>query len=277
MSEEMKRTEHANPKTIESEVDFLVPDRTNVLINDISASSAWIDICTNLLIPELIVFNPSSLSRILEMSAVKFDKELADQNVAVLYPKIGGLKVKDTLNINSTLSKSTIDEFEVESRRSKPNTAPDVQLPEKFIEGVKGRSYDSIVIIDDVVVTGSTMSAVRNTTHFETEEIDDSSYNPSLRFGWSEIRITSTPLKWYGFSWMAASREEQTNTLRGFEKIRVGMSYKGESGQPAVNSISTWVNDTIKGQAVLEAYAKKYAKDTEKFIRFIKNTKGGEE
>lgn len=276
MFNERISSEKANPNIIDSEMDLVVPSGMNVLINDISASPTWINQCAELLKPDLIVFKPDGLSRILEMSMVKLGESLAGQRIAVLYPKNGGLKVRDTLRINSTLLSCKIDEFEVNSQRFEPNTAPFVEPPKEFVERVKECSYDCIVIVDDVIVSGKTMDAIRKATYLETDVIDSLNYNPSTRFGWSDIRRTRIPLKWYGCSWMIARRKEQSITLEGFEKIQSGLCYKGETGQPPVNSISTWTNDRIKGQTILESYAKKYARDPEKFIRFIKNTKGGE-
>jgi hypothetical protein len=59
-------------------------------------------------------------------------------------------------------------------------------------------------------------------------------------------------------------------------QIDTGIYYKGQNGQPPLNSLSTWVYDENKGEKVLQTYAAKYAQNPEQFLQFIFRLKGGD-
>ena len=67
----------------------------------------------------------------------------------------------------------------------------------------------------------------------------------------------------------------RNSNINNFSQIFSAINYKGITGQPPLNSLSTWLYDTKKGPFVLDLYAKKYTSDPEKFIEIIKSLKKG--
>ncbi len=281
MKESLSGTQVEIPKipTLAAQKERIIPYGTNILINDIGADENWKDECRRLLQPNLQFLAPHELSGNLEIALKRIREGLAESKVAVLYPERGGIEVQKSLDLGSVLQKVEYQEFRVGSTRYSPGTPPIIVLTQSLVDSLKQRTYNTILVVDDVIVTGETLKAVQNQICFETDEVNDTEYNQSLRFSWSEVELKRLPLNWYAASWLTSAKPKtQKPTLSEYRRVLTGLYYKGEKGLTPVNSISTWVFDETKGQQILEAYAQKYAQDPQVFCEFIAELKlkGGE-
>lgn len=279
MKEKFRDTQVEIPKirTLQTQKERIIPYGTNILINDIGADENWKDECKRMLQPSIEFVAPQELSDNLGMTLNRECRELAEKKVAVLFPGRGGVAVQESIDRRNIFPNVDYQEFRVGATRSFPRAIPAIILPEVLIESLRQRIYDTILVVDDVIVTGETLKAVQQKIYLETDEVNYEKYNQSLRFSWSEVEINRLPLSWYAASWLTSAKPKtQATTLSEYQQVLTCLYYKGERGQTPVNSLSTWVLDEIKGQKVLEAYAKKYATDPQAFVKFIVEFKGGE-
>lgn len=261
--------------TLKALKERIVPAGVNILINDVGASEEWENECRQLLSPSIEFVEPEALSTDLREVLYQSNRALAGVNTAVVYPKRGGLAVQKSIDLRSALPDVNLQEFGIEAFRSYRNAPPTITAPRELINSLQQGLFKAILVVDDVIVTGETLREVQQEIYRETDKVDESRYVPDLRFSWADIEIDRLPIKWYAASWLTyAKHKVQASTLLEYQRVFTGIYYKGEKGQPPLNSISTWVYDERKGQQVLTAYAQKYATNPEGFCRFIAELRG---
>jgi len=200
---------------------------------------------------------------------------LNDKKTVIIYPANGGLLLKNMSNIDECNK-----EYVVEAKRDSVNLVPTISLPEELIINLKNDKIEKILILDDVIVSGSTVKAIQDEVYRQTDIVDELINKKGERFSWTSNLIKRLDLKWFAGSLMTSERRKkdkgQNENLKGFEKVFTSIYYKGDGGFTPVNSVSTWVNDEFKGDLVLLNYANKYSNNPDEFIKYIKslNIKG---
>jgi hypothetical protein len=121
---------------------------------------------------------------------------------------------------------------------------------------------NSCVVIDDVLMSGSTAQSVRSFL----DPRDD--------------------LEWYAATWMTLSplqaKPRQApnifkSSLPGYISVTTNVLYQGSSGIPANNSLSSFIGDGEKSKIVVDRYREKYVDDLNTFngiletLRKLKN------
>jgi hypothetical protein len=246
----------------------------NVIINDLKLNEIKKDNLGSLSKRSLDFLEPEI---VFENLLALLPKELLnDQKIAIIYPANGGLLLKSILNINEYNK-----EYVVEAKRDVVNSMRIISLPKKLLDNLMNDKINTILVLDDVIVSGSTLKAIQDEVYKQTDIVDESMCNQGERFSWISGVKKRLDLKWFAGSLMTSARRtkdkrEQDENLMGFEKVFTSIYYKGEGGFTPVNSISTWVYDENKGDGVLLSYANKYANNPDEFIKYVKslNIKG---
>jgi len=254
--------------------NIIYPEKVNVIINDLKLGEKEKDNFRNLSKRNLVFLEPevvfeNLLKRLLQEGL------LNDQKTAILYPANGGLLLKNMLNIDERNM-----EYIVGASRD-IDLMPMISLPGELINNLKNNKISTILVLDDVIVNGSTLKAVQDEVYIQTNIVDDSMSNQGGRFSWDSSLTKRLNLKWVAGSLMTSERrrkdeKKQNENLKSFEKVFTQIYYRGESGYVPVNSISTWVYDKNKGDTVLLNYANNYTKNPDEFINYVKslNVKG---
>ena len=250
--------------TADKEIVF--PENVNVVINDLNLNSEEKDILCGLSAKKIAFLEPDIYSK--ELIQLIPESLLKDPSTSIIYPKRGGLIVRKSINLER------VSQYSIQAKRDGVNSTPYVNIPKQMLANLSNGDTKNILILDDVIVTGSTLDAIRSKVYELTDIVDYSDYNQSLRFAPTTTTTKRLPIKWYAGALMINARpNDQENNLNNFEKIFTPIYYKGQNGQTPVNSISTWVFDKEKGDLVLSRYAEKYSTNPEKFYLFIKSLK----
>jgi hypothetical protein len=114
-----------------------------------------------------------------------------------------------------------------------------------------------IIVIDDVIVTGSTLNAIRET-------ITEQSFKEALPQFFASSLFTLSPQKTrrYGNNGKPAG-------IFGYNTILTAALYEGESGTPPLNTISTFIGSSPKSKEVIQRYASKYAANIDLFSQSL--------
>lgn len=111
-----------------------------------------------------------------------------------------------------------------------------------------------VVVVDDVIMSGSTLSAVRRRFG------DDRKYFASSLLALSPIQNQ------YGFARFGSG-------IQGYYGVDVNTVYQGASGTPSVISLSSLVGESEKSKEIQEAYKRKFAKNTYLFDNTLEEVK----
>lgn len=112
----------------------------------------------------------------------------------------------------------------------------------------------SCVVIDDVLLTGTTAQSIR-------KFLDD-----------------RDNLEWYMGTWMSLSPlqsrpkrelDQFGSSLPGYRKVVTNILYQGISGIPANNSLSSFAEFDEKSNLIIDGYKRKYVEDLETFDHVI--------
>jgi hypoxanthine phosphoribosyltransferase len=270
-----------NPQRLEklpnlySQDEIIVPVNVNLLINDVNLDVYQQQELQSLSNRQMKFLSPLELSVSLQNQLIGLTPNLTEKKVAVLYPLQGGAIVQKNLNIENVFSNQVyIQQFAIDTKRLQPNSSPSVVLPIPLVDQLKNKQLDTILVVDDVIVTGTTIDQIKYQIYEETDEYDYSRYEQGLRFDYGEIELTRLPLEWFAASWLTYAKPKvQVKTLSVFQQIYTGIYYKGEKDQTPVNSLSTWIYDENKGQKVLTNYANKYTNNPSDFTNYVNSLK----
>lgn len=131
------------------------------------------------------------------------------------------------------------------------------------IRKVLPKKIEACVLIDDVLLTGSTAQSSRQ---FLSPLVDE--------------------VQWYGSTWMALSplqsktrrdNDAYKSSLPGFSRVVTVVLYQGTNGVPANNSLSSFIESGERSKIITERYKEKYVEDLETFetaldsLRRLKN------
>ena len=222
--------------------ELIVPEGTNIIINDTVFSDREIGRIFECL-------GPVILTKWIILNAEELTCNLAPQivsGITLLFPGEGSQFIKLQLSLPG-IDIPTQRIFE----RNKP-TVCNIEIPETLVNTVVENPFSPIGIVDDVVASGQTIQQIRKSLEFK---VCDRGINPKIQWGC--------------FTWL---RQKRANT-EGF-LMRAYIEYSKKSGIPAVNSFSTFLQDTEKGYTVTKGYALRYFSGYEQsFYDFIKGLK----
>ena len=151
---------------------------------------------------------------------------------AVIYPGEGARSVLRETPIDSS-KLDAIDSFFVPTKRVFENgkmIRVEVSIPDELAIRIDTRKYTDILVIDDVIASGSTLYTLR-------------------------VKLWSYPgMRFQAVSWFC----RRPTCVDGYESVQSVYRYWTREGWPALNSLSTLLRTDEKGEAVREGYTKKY-------------------
>ncbi|HLE48543.1 MAG TPA: phosphoribosyltransferase [Patescibacteria group bacterium] len=238
-----------------------VPDDTNLIIDDLGISTYVLEKIESLSNRNLIFFNFNELNqKLLNLISVKLV-----ENPLVVCPNFGSLPIYNQLK--NSVSKC----YSVNTERDRPNSIPNVNFPKNLINILKNNGAKSEFIVDDVIVTGSTVNKIAEMSefYFNSKQITIQP-DSDIRFGWTSSYYPNN-LKISIASWFLYDRKNKNqDNLNRFDKIFTAIRYKGGSGQPPINSLSTLTGSSDKSEVIRNIYANKFSDKPDELIDLLK-------
>lgn len=182
---------------------------------------------------------------------------LEPEKTVLVFPGQGSQPVKDLL------PKEVVNYFQFVNLLTKRRLSKEMRV--EGVDIINGRSVlrktlpsklTTCILMDDVVLSGSTAQAVRSF-------IDDRG-----------------EYDWYTASWMSLSplqaRDRKKDDcfksgLPGFRRTLTSVVYQGLSGTPANNSLSSFAEVNEKSEAIIDGYKRKYVEDFTTFDEAIES------
>jgi hypoxanthine phosphoribosyltransferase len=251
--------------------EILVPENKNIVINDTRIPYE--------VVSDEFYRSQTSIVSFEIMSAIEMTAELEKQIsiallgisnfAAILYPGEGAISLLDffsdeirtQIGIRQTYRVSSPAQYENNRR-----VYSEIEIDETLIEKIKTKEVTDLIIVDDVVVTGGTIQTIKESVEGLAAEYDDSEYDPTQRFSFP--KLVSPAITWRVWCWLV---EERANTKNFFTKAYA--SYRKKNGRSPLNSLSTLLADSPKGDSVRYYYSNKFWKEPEEFLEIINRLK----
>ncbi len=180
--------------------------------------------------------------------------EMTSGDVACVFPGKGARGVKRSLD-QQCLVGAEIFQFDIGRRVNDDGVVTGVLTD---IKSIRFQSDPRVVlVIDDVIATGYTTAHIKDLI-----DIPDAEYiamplmmlSPVQNPYWQNIQGFEEPCR---------------AGVRGYSRILTPLVYQGQAGIPPVNSLSTLVSNSTKGQVVRQQFIDKHVQDVEAFMRAI--------
>lgn len=229
---------------IDARYELEIPPGTPILLNDINAllkpgiNPEVVDQAVKILIGT--TFKPESALYIVARSLKTETQQLASGmlasaragRTALIYPGEGAKSVvRETLE--ELVEPDNIDTFFVPTKRVFENGKVqkiEVTIPTELAYGIDSQKYRDIVVIDDVIASGSTLNMLF-----------------IKLWSWRGMRFRA-------ISWFC----RRPTDVQSYESVQSVYRYWTSEGWPALNSLSTLLQTDKKGEAVRAGYIKKY-------------------
>lgn len=239
---------------------FLLVDNqsTRLIIDDVSYQSQvpvdqYIDLLLASCKGQTDVYRAQDLIRALNENLGRSLEKSQGKTTIMMFPMNGALVIKNLLGDN--FEDYPLVDVQTQRRIDMTTGATlgvDISNQEEIKEILSRLEPENIIIVDDVIVTGSTLRAIKNA-----------------------FSIDSTS-QWYACSLMALSplqnrqrSKTSPSSIEGYDSINAVVVYQGLSGTPAVNSLSTLIGDSDKSNAVRSRYMVKYVDDQGGFLNTV--------
>lgn len=229
---------------------ILIPNGTKIIIDDVGVRQDKLAQMASALDGQTYVYSQYDLVRYLEKQLEDFLRTSEARRIAYVFPGQGARSVQQMLD----------------GRLLEGSEAIDIDIGRKLLPngGISGIDTDTdkiefetnpelVVVIDDVVASGATAAHVREMCNAANAE-----YIVAPLMMLSPVQNMYTQ---YQQGW----GEVSLSGVRGYNQVQTPLLYQGQSGIPPVNSLSTLISDTKKGQVVREKYAGKYAINRDSF------------
>jgi hypothetical protein len=231
---------------ITTETAVEVPTDVNILINDVYLDKGTQQQISSFINKRVVWLQADELT-----PPVQTQIDSLDDGTIIIFPKNGGLKVKDNLNANGRTTCS----IRVSRKPEDLAYGRIVSETEQLLDWIQTLKPQSLQIVDDVVATGATVREIKRTTE----------------------QAVNTTFAWAVTCWLMRYPEKTNLTPSGiytFDQATAALVYAGQSGRHTpVNSVSTWIQDEEKGETVLKGYARKYTLSPQAFVDFINQLK----
>ena len=227
----------------------------NIFINDIEMPGSDFYSLSETLKPTGVLFSPYKMS---EWLVKQIDRNFSSSNDKIIVVNLGGggSMTSDLLVRNSKIN--IADDFKLNSNS---------QLTQEIINYFLVNDRFSVLLVDDVVVSGNTALNTKNGLLYETALKVDS-VDRNRRF-----TVNSKPTKtidWYLASWMLfGSSRNVTNYQDQFKQIFTGLIYSGTDRQPPLNSLSGFVESSERAADITTSYSEKYSTTDRSFKDYI--------
>ncbi len=162
-------------------------------------------------------------------------QEIDVQRTAIVIPGYGAQSVCRENDLDSRLK--SFRRFDIPTQRIVDNgkvAGVSVAIPMQYKEQLRAGDIRNVVVIDDVVATGTTLRTLRTKIQKESP----------------------IPVDFQAITWFCRRPTDVT----GFRSVRSIYQYWSAEGWPALNSISTWLKSDEKAAAVLKRYKQRFAK-----------------
>ncbi len=198
----------------------------------------------------LEMYNGENLVYSLKEKLEPLFRVLNKRKTILVFPGTGSKFIKTLMQ--DAICEMGIVEIPTQRKVNASGVVEGVELGEKtvFRETVANRKAENIVVIDDVIVTGSTLKTIQQA-------------------------FPMRGLEWFGASLMMLSplqRREKTKIdsgVEGYKSIIAPIIYQGITGIPAVNSLSTLIGESEKSKMVRAKYIRDYVEDEQVFLQVV--------
>ena len=234
--------------------EFLVVDspRVRISIDDISYRTSCPigdDIATLQLACKgwLKIYDARELTNRLAEKLATLLHTVNKKKTILIFPGNGALAVKNLLS-KELLDGMILVEIPTQRKINQDGTVNGVELAGKTAvrERISQQKSETIIIVDDVIVTGSTLIAIRNAF-------------PTRNLGW----FGASPMMLSPLQRKIKSKNE--SGVEGYRSIISPIVYQGLAGIPPLNSLSTLIGNSEKSQTVRRKYMQDYVEDEKRF------------
>ncbi len=191
------------------------------------------------------IFDARTLCDALNTQLTRVLAEVRKGRTLLIFPGEGSQRVKKLINPDIVSGKDYLDLEITRTINNKYEKTKNVEITTRknTVRKKLSQNVETCILIDDVLVTGSTATAVRNLV------------DPGER------------LRWYAATWMTLSPKQfssringdsEGSGLTGYYKLVTALLYQGTSGIPATNSLSTLLRNNGKATEILNNYKRKY-------------------
>ena len=197
------------------------------------------------------MYDTAKLTDTLALRMQTFLQGLDKKRTLVLFPGNGAQVVKDRLMESNALEGLTTADVETQRQVDQKGSVVGVEIVGKnqVREKISATKPDTILVFDDVISTGSTLTALQ----------------------------TAFPVRnaqWYAATLMTLSpiqnrRNGKPSGVDGYKSIITSVVYQGISGIPALNSLSTLIGDSPKSEVVRAKYIDDYVSESETFAEAV--------
>ncbi len=199
------------------------------------------------------VYDAGQLTQTLSLKMQSFLKALDRKKTLLVFPGNGAKIVEDLLLEEIDLEGFSRVSVDVQRKVSANGNVSRVEVLDKvpIREKIKEMKPNMIIVIDDVIMSGSTLMSLKEAFPIRGAE-------------------------WFGASLMALSptqnkKNGKPSGVEGYKSIITPIVYQGISGIPSLNSISTLIGNTEKSQQVRDTYCQKYVQDRDAFYQAIRS------
>lgn len=193
------------------------------------------------------VYDAKMLTDVLSEKLDSLFRAIDKGRTVVIFPGNGAQVVRDLLPINILTDLSSVDVKTERRINTRTGAVEGVEIGGKtqVRELIAATRATTIIVLDDVIATGTTLTALREA--FPVRNIE-----------------------WFGGSllMLVQSRKKATSRsgVEGYNAIITPIAYQGTTGIPALNSLSTLIGDSEKSKTVRSKYLLNYVEDRDTFI-----------
>lgn len=197
------------------------------------------------------VYDARALTKILAQKLCRLLDVVNTQRALIFFPGNGAKVVKDLLPENLLSDLVTI---EIPARRKiavngavERVTLSDITRLRKIATEM---NLGTLIVLDDVIVTGATLTAVREALPARTVQ----AFAGSL--------FTLSPFQ-------NRRRANTPSSIESYNSIITSVIYQGTTGIPPLNSLSTLIGSSEKSKAVRTKYIEDYVEEKEAFLSTV--------
>lgn len=242
--------------------DFLlVPNGSRIILDDVTSFESpdraheAVGVLAGSCREYSYVYTCDQLAVGLKSSLQSLFAETSYDDVACVFPGKGARGVRRALDQKS-LGGAEIFQFDIGRRVSDNGVVTGVLTD---VDSIRFQGNPrAVVVMDDVIATGYTAAHIKDLI-----ELVDAEYiaMPLLML---------SPVQNPYWQNMQGFEEPRAAGVRGYNRIITPLVYQGQSGIPPVNSLSTLISNSMKGQTVRQQFVSKHVSDVDSFMDAIR-------
>lgn len=201
----------------------------------------------------LEIYDAKNLAYVLSEKLSTLLRTINKKKTILIFPGNGARVVRNLLP-EELLDGIVPIEIPTQRKVNQNGTINGIELDGKTVvrETIAQRKAETILVMDDVIVTGSTLNAIQQAFPMRN-------------------------LEWFGASLMMLSplqrrgKSKIDSGVEGYNSIISPVIYQGITGIPPLNSLSTLIGNSEKSQVVRRSYMQDYVEDKEAFLKAVYN------